>query len=254
MKKIGLLLAFCAVMSSVWAIPARKGGIVRVQPDGSEVTVYQHGDEHFHWLTNEDGEWLRQDEDGFFRVIEALNQTEIEARRMASPKRVMHKEVPLNIATRGLIILVNFKDVAFTTPKGELDSALMGVNYTRDYTYKRYNQTYHVTSEGSARQYFYDCSMGQYNPQFDVVGPVTLAQNMVNYGGNNSAVKIRTQSKWCMKLVSWWMIVWTFHCMTMIKTEWWISCISSMQDMVKQMEVALPPFGHINIIYRNIDI
>ena len=187
MKKIGLLLAFCAVMSSVWAIPARKGGIVRVQPDGSEVTVYQHGDEHFHWLTNEDGEWLRQDEDGFFRVIEALNQTEIEARRMASPKRVMHKEVPLNIATRGLIILVNFKDVAFTTPKGELDSALMGVNYTRDYTYKRYNQTYHVTSEGSARQYFYDCSMGQYNPQFDVVGPVTLAQNMVNYGGNNSA-------------------------------------------------------------------
>lgn len=188
MKKIGLIVAFCAVMGSVWAIPARRGGIVKTQPDGSEIVVYQHGDEHFHWMTNEQGEWLHMDEDGFYHVTEALSKEAIAAKRAASPMQVKPKnEVasPLNIAPRGLIILVNFADLAFTETIEEMDSMHNGMNYTRDYEYVYRGKTYQVSSEGSARQYFYDASFGQYNPQFDVIGPVTVSREYAYYGKNN---------------------------------------------------------------------
>lgn len=186
MKKIGLLIVFSALVCSAWAVPARKGGIVTTQPDGIQITVYQHGDEHFHWITNEKGDWLKMDNDGFYRVTEALSVEQIEARRVASSKRAAMAAYPLNVAPRGLVILVNFADVAFETEKAEMDSMLTGEDYNRNYSYTYRGRTYNVNSKGSARQYFYDSSHGQYNPQFDVVGPVTVSENMAYYGKNNS--------------------------------------------------------------------
>ena len=187
MRKFGLLVVLSAIVGSLWAVPARKGGLVVTQPDGSSLTVYQHGDEYFHWMTNEQDEWLRLDEDGYYRVTEALSAEQIAAKRQAAPRRAEYKASPLNIATRGLIILVNFKDEAFTTTKAEMDSMLTGKNYTRNYTYKYGLKNYTVESEGSAWKYFYDASNGLYDPQFDVVGPVTVSQNMAYYGGNTSS-------------------------------------------------------------------
>lgn len=188
MKKIGLIVAFCTIIGSVWAIPARRGAIVRTQPDGSEIVVYQHGDEFFHWETNEKGEWLTLDKDGFYQVTEALSKEAIAAKRAASPLHIAPKEevaTPLNIAPRGLIILVNFADLAFTETIEEMDSMHNAKNYTRDYEYVYRGNTYQVSSEGSARQYFYDASFGQYNPQFDVIGPVTVSREYAYYGKNN---------------------------------------------------------------------
>ena len=185
MKKIGLLVVLSAIVGTLWAIPARKGGVLVTQPDGSELMVYQHGDEYFHWMTNDKGEWLRLDEDGYYRVTEALNAEQIAAKRQAAPRRAEYKETPLNIAHRGLVILVNFKDEAFTTTKAEMDSMLTGKNYTRNYTYRYDGRNYTVESEGSAWKYFYDASNGLYDPQFDVVGPVTVSQNVKYYGGND---------------------------------------------------------------------
>jgi M6 family metalloprotease-like protein len=185
MRKLSILVFIFTMATAAWAVPARRGGIIKTQPDGSEVTIYQHGDEHFHWMTNENGEWLKVDIDGFYRVTEALSAEEIEAKRMAAPKRVAQAASPLNIAPRGLVILVNFQDVKFTTSKAEMDSMLTGENYSRSYSYKYNLRNYKITSEGSARKYFYDSSNGQYNPQFDVVGPVTVSQNVSYYGGND---------------------------------------------------------------------
>lgn len=188
MKKIGLIAILSLMVCSAWAIPARRGGIVKTQPDGTQITVYQHGDEHFRWMTNAKGEWLKVDENGFYQVTEALSAEEIRTKQMAAPSRVAQAQkvaTPLNIAPRGLVILVNFTDVAFTTDKAEMDSMLIGKNYTRDYSYNYGGRKYFVTSEGSAWKYFYDSSNGQYSPQFDVVGPVTVSKNMAYYGKNN---------------------------------------------------------------------
>ncbi len=189
MRKIGLIVAFCTIAASLWAIPARRNGVVTTQPDGSQIIVYQHGDEHFHWITNEKGDWLTVDADGFYRVTEALSTEQIAQRRAQSSRRAQQAAYPLNVAPRGLVILVNFADVAFETEKAEIDSMLIGKNYTRDYSYTYRGKTYHVTSEGSARQYFYDSSNGQYNPQFDIVGPVKVSNDMAYYGKNNSSGK-----------------------------------------------------------------
>ena len=184
MKKIGLIIAFSALVCSAWAVPARRGEIVKTQPDGTQIVVYQHGDEHFHWMTNEKGEWLKMDIDGFYRVTEALSAEQIEAKRMAAPSRAAQAATPLNIAPRGLVILVNFTDVAFETDKAEMDSMLTGKNYTRDYSYFYRGKKQSITSKGSAWQYFYDSSNGHYDTQFDVIGPVTVSKNMAYYGKN----------------------------------------------------------------------
>ena len=186
MKRFSILVFIFAIAVAAWAVPARRTGVVVTQPDGSEIVVYQHGDEHFHWQTNEKGEWLKLDTDGFYRVTEAMSAEQIEAKRAQSPRRAQHAAYPLNVAPRGLVILVNFADVAFETEKAEIDSMLVGGNYTRNYSYSYKGKTYNINSQGSARQYFQDASNGQYNPQFDVIGPVTVSNNMSYYGKNDT--------------------------------------------------------------------
>lgn len=161
-----------------------------MQADGTEVMVYNHGDEFFHWQTNQNGEWIELDENGLYKVVPALDEEQIQARRMESPFRPKPQQAyPTNIAPRGLIILVNFADTAFITPKSEIDSMINGAHYTREYSYKELiwgkEYTTTVKSEGSVRQYFQDVSAGQYNPQFDVVGPVTVSKPYSYYGKND---------------------------------------------------------------------
>ena len=183
MKKTFLLIATLCASLCAMAIPARRGTITVKQPDGSTINIQKHGDEHFHYITNEQGEWLKKDANGMYVVTAPLSKEEIRARRMASPKlqtqmrRVKdaaQTAIPLNIADRGLIILVNFSDVAFQEENTLEQMQVMHSGET--YTYNG--------ATGSARQYFYDQSQGRYNPQFDVVGPVTLTRKMSYYGRN----------------------------------------------------------------------
>ena len=191
MRKIVTLVLCCTAALCVWAVPARREGRLVTQADGTEIMVYNHGDESFHWQTNENGEWIEQGEDGNYMTVPALSEEQILVRRAKGRRLPQQTEqaYPTNIAPRGLIILVNFKDKAFVTDKAEIDSMIYGQNYTREYSYSytAYGKNYieNITSQGSARQYFHDVSFGQYNPHFDVVGPVTVSQNYSYYGTND---------------------------------------------------------------------
>ncbi len=197
MKKIALLAVGCMVATLLWAKPARQGALVITQEDGTEVVVYQHGDERFHWTTNEAGEWIEQDDNGKWHRVAALSDEQIQARREASKFALAEQAqrrkpsatqtaVETNIAEHGLVILVNFSDQAFKATQAEMDSMHNGYNYSRDYSYEYNRVTYDIHTEGSARQYFYDASFGQYNPKFDVVGPVTVSQKYSYYGANDT--------------------------------------------------------------------
>lgn len=192
MKKMVLVMTLFVCLCT-WAVPARKGKHIIIQPDGTEMEVYAHGDEYYHWLTDADGNFVEQQEDGTFIITPPLSDDEIEQRiHSARRARARHlpvatnQAVPLNIAPRGLIILVGFTDVAFSTEKAEMDSMLCGQNYSRSYSFTYHGGTYRITSSGSARQYFIDQSMGQYQPQFDVVGPYTISNAQAYYGSNDS--------------------------------------------------------------------
>ena len=135
MKKIGLIAILSVLVCSIWAIPARKGRVVKVQPDGSQVVVYQHGDAYFRWMTNDDGEWLERGEDGYYRVSDTLTEEAIAAKRIARIAPKNDVATPLNIAPRGLVILVSFQDVAFLTSHAEMSNMLVGEDYARNYSY-----------------------------------------------------------------------------------------------------------------------
>lgn len=159
-----------------------------MQADGTEIMVYNHGDESFHWQTNGQGEWIEQGENGLYKAVPALSDEQIEARRVRGRRLPQQttQAFPTNIAPRGLIILVNFADTAFITPKSEIENMINGDNYTREYSYvNAYRRKITVSAQGSARQYFHDVSFGQYNPQFDVVGPVTVSKSDTYYGQND---------------------------------------------------------------------
>ena len=169
------LLWACSLM----AVPAYPGWQTKTQPDGTTIEVRQNGDEFYHFYTNRAGDVVAQSADGYWRIVEAQPSPEtIAMRRKASP---MLKDRPrrvgsVNLAPRGLFILVNFKDSKFqsSNTQAEMNKMMNADTYT-------YNGAY-----GSARKYFIDQSGGKYVPVFDVVGPVTLSKNCSYYGKNDS--------------------------------------------------------------------
>lgn len=189
MKRIVTFLALIALCLSVQAKPARRGALTLTQPDGTKITAYLHGDAFYHYYTNTAGKMLVKDAEGFYQATELPSDNELEKRRMNSPRRVAMQQAgsTLNLAPRGLMILVNFKNLSFRTAVSEIDSMINGQNYTRRYTgYDSYGTRTTITSSGSARQYFRETSFGQYKPEFDVVGPVTLSNDYSYYGENDS--------------------------------------------------------------------
>ena len=95
MKK-HILLAASALLASIAALagPAYPGRIVRTQPDGSTIGIYLHGDEWHHWMTDDEGNVVKEDEDGFIRVVTqtpaqraTLQQKGDERRREVSQRR-----------------------------------------------------------------------------------------------------------------------------------------------------------------------
>ncbi len=185
---LGLLLSIGTM--TLYAIPARRDGRIVQLNDGSSITVYAHGDEFFHWLTDAQGNWIERNEQGDYEVVPPLTNEQIQKRRTKA-RRYIHQQTnratPLNIAPRGLIILVNFQDKTFTTSTAEMDSMINGQDYKREYSYTYSGIPYHITATGSAREYFYVASNKQYHPQFDVIGPVTVSKNMAYYGENDSS-------------------------------------------------------------------
>ena len=73
-----------------------------------------------------------------------------------------------------LVILVEFSDVHFSTPDAHdyFSKQLNGRNYTE-----------HGLT-GSAYDYYHTASMGQFDPSFDVYGPIRLTGTQEFYGGN----------------------------------------------------------------------
>ena len=70
MKKLLLAcLILAATALSLSAIPAKPGRIRYTQPDGSVITIMRHGDEWGHWTTDDKGRVVRQDADGWYRVV-----------------------------------------------------------------------------------------------------------------------------------------------------------------------------------------
>lgn len=76
---------------------------------------------------------------------------------------------------KGLVILVNFKDKAMLAANSQAE-------WNRYFNEVGYSKN---GNSGSVHDYFTAQSYGQFDLEFDVVGPVTVSKNMSAYGGND---------------------------------------------------------------------
>lgn len=205
------LIAICILAPiRVSATQAKSSQVKIEQPDGTVLTIIVCGDEHFHYTTTIDGYTIAQ-RDGIyyyaaFQSSGELIISDVKAKdpvqRTLSDRSIVRrfpKGVSSHIAqsvlsknkrysrvneglitgfptkgnVRSLVILVNFTDEQFQYSKGDFQDLLNKKGYSVN------------GGTGSVKDYFEQNSMGQFIPDFDVFGPVTLDHPMEYYGGNN---------------------------------------------------------------------
>lgn len=174
---LSLLIALGCCVSAL-AVPAYPGLISYTQPDGSVIRIRMHGDEFFHWTTNEKGEVVELDADGYYRVVDAatLAPRKAAARIKRAAVESEYRGPAQAAAAIGekhfLVILVEFSDVRFQYGKQAFEDLMNGNG-----------QNY---ANVSARDYYKQNSGDKFQPIFDVYGPVTLSGTQEYYGQNDS--------------------------------------------------------------------
>lgn len=180
MRKTVATIIGCMIALGTMAIPARRHGTLRTDAAGVEKTVYVNGNEWFHYLTDEEGNWLHEES------LLPMSETEREnCRNTGEQRRRIRRTVQATgvdrlLAPRGPVILVNFTDTMFTHTKEQIIEWATAEDYTQD------------GATGSILQYFRDNSFGQYCPQLDFYGPVTLSREAVFYGQNYGSADINS--------------------------------------------------------------
>ena len=184
MRKILATLALLAgALQILLAVPAYPGKIKVTQPDGSVLSIRIHGDEWFHYITDESGRVVAQGADGFFRPAEmptAAQQEEARQMRLQAQqvRRQAALAAPRNQGTcRIPVVLVNFSDTKFVTN----DPATAFSNLLNQEGYSANGGT------GSVRDYYLENSHGVFEPIFDVYGPVDLPNTSEYYAYNKTA-------------------------------------------------------------------
>lgn len=189
MKKVLSTLSLILVTIAVMAVPAKKGlWKTIVLEDGTEMRAQLKGDEFGHYWHAADGkryvavDGQNREETPEMRQMAASRRVQAQQRRMARlPQKAANgvrraSEAHLN-EKKGLILLVNFKDVKF---QEENDQAF----------YNNVANTPGFTDEngfhGSVADYFKDQSRGLFELTFDVVGPVTVSKDAKYYGENDA--------------------------------------------------------------------
>ena len=176
------LLFLCLALASVLAanaVPANpKWRNVRM-PDGTERMLRMVGNEHFHYYEDQDGIVYTKDETG---VLRATDRDGLQQMRR-SPVRVARRAGDVSRASKfptegephTLVILAEFPDLSFSM--ADANEAFSRLLNEEGYA--------EGGASGSARDYFKDNSGGRFQPNFDVVGPVCMPNNMRYYGEND---------------------------------------------------------------------
>lgn len=225
MKKILLSIAFALLgFSSSFAAKAYPGPITVIQSDGTELTVYLHGDEHFSWSSASDGTLLvqvgknyyvaqveedgtlkatpqlahnpesrnateknmaeAQDKDSFFKATDAGLQSLAKSLNTDIASNISY--FPHNGAPKVLVILVQFPDCKFLSkdPKTAFNYFLNAESGKQ--APEALTSAYLGTNYGSVKQYFTEMSKGAFTPVFDVAGVVTVNRSYTYYGQDAS--------------------------------------------------------------------
>jgi len=211
MKKLIISLSFVLLgIGNLFAAKAYPGLAKITLADGTIVTARLYGDEHFHYYAMLDGTPLTLNAEGKYVLttseellarqtlaMEARkNAQAIEMGNIASVTRasgigsVSPSYFPHTRSPKALVLLVQFQDVKFKSanPYATFNHYLNAKEGEERpaVDVEAYNDGKSHTNYGSVRQYFESMSMGQFIPQFDIVGPLTVSKNSAYYGKDTS--------------------------------------------------------------------
>ena len=201
MKRILLSISAVLAAIAIQAMPV-KPGIWRniTLADGTVVKAELVGDEHLTYWRTADGACYRQTPSaGVFSKVE-LSALQSEYDAVVAQKAAREKAILESARTsmpvkkvegskfqgkkKCLVILANFADTKFK-PEHTLDlykQIINGENYS--------DET--LGFKGSVRDYFKAQSGGQFEIDFDVVGPVDLPKGYAGYGKNDASGRDQT--------------------------------------------------------------
>lgn len=196
------------------AIPAYPYANKVTQPDGSTLTIRLVGDEFLHYSTTDDGYTIVKNSDGFYvyatedngklvatshiaqdaavrsesakRFLSGISRgvrpamttaskSLLSASRSAGAKLKLHGNGKYDISNfRGLIILVEYNDKSFS--RSDISTIFNDMVNKKNYDGYMTDALLPEKMEytGSVRDYYYDNTMGNFDPQFDIVGPVKI--------------------------------------------------------------------------------
>ena len=183
MQRLLLTIICCIQALMLSAVPAKRDRYKLQLADGSYITATMMGDEMLHFFRTDDGRFLQCDTLGIAHYVEAHDiqdrwQARSRRRQAARSKRKAAKgqqtQNKIVGSKRGLVILVQFTDMPFTYSNATFRSFFNEAGYTDE------------INIGSVRDYFLDASYGQFEFNFDIIGPVTVSQPLAYYGGNNT--------------------------------------------------------------------
>lgn len=205
MKKLYLMLSMLfAFGAAANAVPAKKLQKVITLTNGTQVSVELRGDEYLSWWEGTDGTAYRATaDDAVFEAFDleaqkpaaAARRARAEQGRVARLARVKNSlkdaddkmrglggdHITYKGVKKGLVVLVDFKNKKFAD--GHDLEYYKNVINGKDFSDEEEGYV------GSVRDYFLAQSNGQFELDFDVVGPVTMSNNYGYYGGDGAYQK-----------------------------------------------------------------
>lgn len=206
MKKLYLMLSMLfAFGTAANAVPAKKLQKVITLANGTQVSVELRGDEYLSWWEGTDGTAYRTTatDENVFEAFDleaqkpaaAARRARTEQGRVARLARVKNSlkgaddkmrglggdHITYKGVKKGLVVLVDFKNKKFAD--GHDLEYYKNVINGKDFTDEEEGYV------GSVRDYFLAQSNGQFELDFDVVGPVTMSKNYGYYGYDSSYQK-----------------------------------------------------------------
>lgn len=199
MKKLYLMLSMLfAFGAAANAVPAKKLQKVITLTNGTQVSVELRGDEYLSWWEGTDGTAYRTTatDENVFEAFDleaqkpaaAARRARTEQGRVARLARVKNSlkgaddkmrglggdHITYKGVKKGLVVLVDFKNKKFAD--GHDLEYYKNVINGKDFSDEKEGYV------GSVRDYFLAQSNGQFELDFDVVGPVTMSNNYGYYG------------------------------------------------------------------------
>lgn len=208
MKHIILSALALGVGATLSAMPAKPGLITTRQPDGTEISLHLHGDEHAHWAVTADGYTLLQDAEGYWAFAERDAEAVVASslryqgdvdRRAARARGITPGISPITAKARGTVQkapAVTQIGACFPAT-GKRNLLMLLINYAdtqpvfAQKAFDDYMNAEQFKGIGSFRDYYLENSYGKLEINTKVTRWVTLPYAKSYYGADGVVNMIR---------------------------------------------------------------